>query len=74
MNDLMISLNLSTRCKVIRGIDTMLSIFMSEEEIRTSIRMLFKYHVSYDNIKDLKAIFWRNNYDSWCSPLSDDTK
>ena len=70
----MISLNLSKRFKILRVIDTGLSVFMSEEEIRTSIRILFKYHVSYDNIKDLKAIFWRNNYDSWCSPLSDDTK
>ena len=34
MNDLITSLNLSKRCKIIRVIDTRLSIIMSEDEIR----------------------------------------
>ena len=46
MNDLMTSLNLSKRYKVIRVKDTRLSVFINEEEIRTSIRMLFKIILS----------------------------
>ena len=57
MNDLMTSLNVSKKCKVIRVIDAILSIFTSEEEIRTSIRILFKDYVSNKNIKNLKPAF-----------------
>ena len=64
MNDLITSLNLSKRCKVIRVIDTRLSIFMDKEEIRKSIRMLFEDRVSYDNIKKgLRQLFWKDVYD-----------
>ena len=46
MNDPMTSLNLSKRYKVIRVKDTRLSVFINEEEIRTSIRILFKIILS----------------------------
>ena len=74
MNDIITSLNLSKICKIIRVIDTRLSIVMSQEEIRTSVRMLFQNHVSYDNIKNLNANFWRNIHESWCFHLLDEAK
>ena len=70
----MISLNLPKRFKILRVIDTGLSVFMSEEEIRTSIWVSFKDIASYENIKNLKPTFWKNFHDSWCSHLLDDTK
>ena len=74
MNDIMTSLNLSKTCKVIRVIYTKLSVVISQDKIWTSIRMLFKDNVSYDIIKNLNAIFWRNFHESWYSRLSEETK
>ena len=48
--------------KIIRVVDNNYSIFMSDQEIRNSVQMRFKNHVSY-NI---------NVYDSWCKDLSKD--
>ena len=36
--------------------------------------MLFKYHVSYENIKKLKPNFGESVHNSWCSHLPDNTK
>ena len=56
-------LNLSKRCKIIRVIDTRLSINMSEDEIRKSIRMLLKDVFSCENINNLKLFSWKNVHD-----------
>ena len=47
---------------------------MSEDKIRKIIRILFKCHVSYENIKILSRLFWKNIHDSWYWHLLDDTK
>ena len=74
MNDLMTSLNLSKLRNVIRVIDTRLAVFVIQDKIQTNVRIFFKVHVSYDNIKNLNAIIWENFHDSSCSHLPDDTK
>ena len=56
-------LNLSKRCKIIRVIDTRLSINMSEDEIRKSIRMLLKDVFSCENINNLKLFSWKKIHD-----------
>ena len=66
MNDLMNELS----GKVIRVVDNNYSIFMSDQEIRNSVQMKFKNHVSYKIIKNLNVSFWKNVYDSWCKDLS----
>ena len=64
MNDIITSFDLSKTCKVIRVIYTRLSIVTSQEKIWIRTRMLFKGHVSHDNIKNLIANFWRNFHES----------
>ena len=68
MNDLMNELS----GKVIRVVDKNDSIFMTDQEIRSSVQMKFKNHVSYKIIKNLNVGFWKNVYDSWCKDLSKD--
>ena len=50
MNDLMNELT----GKVIRVVDEKISIFITDQEIRSSIQMRFKNHVSYKNMKKSK--------------------
>ena len=47
---------------------------MIPAQTRTSIKMLFRDHVSYTNVKHLNATFWKNVHDSWCSHLSEESK
>ena len=42
---------------------------MSDQEIRNSVQMRLKNHVSYKIIKKLNVSFWKNVYDSWCKDL-----
>ena len=58
--------------KVIRVVDKNYSIFMTDQEIRSSVQMKFKNHVSYKIIKNLNASFWKNVYDSRCKDKSED--
>ena len=53
MNDLMNELS----GKVIRVVDKTYSIFMTDQEIRSSVQTKFKNHVSYKIIKKLNVIF-----------------
>ena len=68
MNNLMNELS----GKVIRVVDKHFSIFMTDQEIRNSVQLRFKNHVSYKIIKNINASFWKNVYDSWCKNLSKD--
>ena len=68
MNELMNELS----GKVIRVVDKNFSIFKSDQEIRNSVQMRFKNHVSYKIIKNLNVSFWKNIYDSWCKDLFKD--
>ena len=68
MNDLMNELS----GKVIRVVDKHFSNFMTDQEIRNSVQMRFKNHVSYKIIKNLNVSFWKNIYDSWCKDLFKD--
>ena len=43
---------------------------MTEQEIRSSIQIKFKNHVSYKVIKNQNASFWKNVYDSLCKDIS----
>ena len=43
--------------KVIRIVDNNYSILMSDQEIRNSVQMRFKNHVSYKNIKISMLVF-----------------
>ena len=45
---------------------------MTDQEIRNSVQMRFKNHVSYKIIKNINVSFWKNVYDSWCKDLSRD--
>ena len=54
---------------VIRIINNNYSIFMSDQEIRNSVQMCFKNHVSYKIMKNINVSFWKNVYDSWCNHL-----
>ena len=45
--------------KVIRIVDNNYSISMSDQEIRNSVQMRFKNHVSYKNIKNINVSFWK---------------
>ena len=56
--------------KVIQIVDNNYSIFMSDQEIRNSVQMRFKNHVSYKNIKNVNVIFWENVYELWCNHLT----
>ena len=60
MNDLMNELS----GKVIRVVDNNYSIYMSDQEIRNSVQMRFKNHVSYKIIKNLNVSFWKNVCDA----------
>ena len=53
MNDLMNDLS----GKVIRIVDKNYPIFMTDQEIRSSVQIKFKNHVSYKIIKNLTVIF-----------------
>ena len=53
MNDLINELS----SKVIRGVDKNYSIFMTDQEICSSVQIKFKNHVSYKIIKNLTVIF-----------------
>ena len=66
MNELMNKLS----GKVIRVVDKNFSIFMSDQEIRNSVQMRFKNHVSYKIIKNINVSFWKNVYDSWYNHFS----
>ena len=68
MNDLMNELS----GKVIRVVDKTYSIFMTDQEIHSSVQMKFKNHVSYKIIKNLNASFWKIVYDSRCKDKSED--
>ena len=68
MNNLMNELS----GKVIRVVDKHFSIFMTDQEIRNSVQLRFKNHVSYKIIKNINASFWKNVYDSLCKNLSKD--
>ena len=68
MNDLINELS----GKVIRVVDKNYSIFMTDQEIRSSVQTKFKNHVSYKIIKKLNVTFWNNVYDSWCKDTSKD--
>ena len=57
MSEINTSLNLSKTCMVIRIIDIKLYVVMSQEKIWASVGILFKGHISYDNIKKINAIF-----------------
>ena len=56
--------------KLIQVVDNNYSIFMSDQEIRNSVQMKFKNHVSYNIIKNINISFWKNVYDSWCKHLT----
>ena len=66
MNDLMNDLF----DKVIRVVDKNHSIFMTDQEIRSSVQIKFKNHVSYKVTKNPNANFWKIVYDSWCKDIS----
>ena len=68
----MIDLMTELSGKVIHVIDKHYSIFMTDQEIRSSVQMKFKNHVSYKIIKNLNVSFWKNVYDSWCKDISKD--
>ena len=68
MNDLMNEFS----GKVICVVDKKFSIFITDQEIRNSIQMKFKNHVSYKIIKNLNVSFWKKCYDSRCKDLSKD--
>ena len=53
MNDLINELS----SKVIRGVDKNYSIFMTDQDICSSVQIKFKNHVSYKIIKNLTVIF-----------------
>ena len=53
--------------------DNEYSIVMSESDIRKSIRLLFRTRVSYLNINNLKPVFFRFFYESWCKHLTDES-
>ena len=55
MNDLMNELY----GKVIRVVDKNFSIFLTDQEIRNSVQLRFKSHVSYKIIKILMLVFGR---------------
>ena len=59
MNELMNELS----GKVIRVVDKHFSIFMTNQDIRSTVKMRFKNNVSYKII---------NVYDQWCNDLSKD--
>ena len=60
MNDLMNDLS----GKVIHVVDKNHSIYMTDQEIHSSVRMKSKNHVSYKVINNLNASFWKNVCDS----------
>ena len=68
----MSKMNFSNKYKVLRVLDNKYSIVMSENDIRKSIRLLFRTQVSYLNINNLKLVFGRNVYESWCKHLTDE--
>ena len=43
---------------------------MTGQEVRNSVQMKLKNHVSYNTIKNLNASFWKNVYESRCSHMS----
>ena len=47
---------------------------MSENNIRISIRLLFRTQFSYLNIYNLRPVFWINIYEYWCEHLTDESK
>ena len=47
---------------VIRIIDNNYSSFMFDQEIRNSVQMCFKNHVSYKILKNINVSFWKNVY------------
>ena len=71
--DLITKMNLSNNCKVFRVLDDNKAIVMNELDIRKSLRLLFKFQVSYLNINNLKTGFWNNVYESWCKHINEET-
>ena len=55
MNELMNELS----SKVIRVADKNFSMFMTDQEIRSSVQMKFNNYVSYKIIKNLNVSFWK---------------
>ena len=68
MNDLINDLS----DKVIRIVDKNYSIFITKQEIRSSVQIKFKNNISYNVTKNLKSSFWKNVHDSWCKDISKD--
>ena len=53
----MSKMNFSNKYKVLRVLDNKYSIVMSENDIRKSIRLLFRTQVSYYHIYNLRPVF-----------------
>ena len=71
--DIITKMNVSNSCKVFRVLDDNKSIVMNELDIRKSLRLLFKFQVSYLNVNNLKTGFWNNVYESWCKHINKET-
>ena len=66
--------SLSTSCKVFRIVSKDSARIMNDNQLRISVRNMFRNNVSLNNPSNLNNILWGKLNESWCSYLFTDTK